>query len=484
MRTKFLLLGGAGGFVLLLILGVIFAIRAGFQNQDTAAASATPGGQSAVVSSAGVVAPSDSDPTSLGYTILASVEPGQTIFAKKSDATTPQAAILAALRDMSRVLDSKPTVLGAFADAQEHKRGGATFSGSLHSRAVQGTIFCGIGEKGAAVSIIYDASDAPAADWNKLAAALPGDTQMKEQSFGDGVGTISIPPDWKIVSASNIGSVSLAGPAGQSISLGAGFEVVTPNSMGAAVQNQLAASGQLTPATRMLVAPFTGPQDALKNLSPQLSDMSQSRGGPGIDLDEIMQSTPVQAELPGGQAARINFRTTHSLNGQALHYRAWGQIECYPIGNGTWGLFASVITGPDRSFDVDLPLMIEISQSWKLDNAVLGQHTQQDVAASNARFCAFEHSMQEKEDAFDGYLKSIQHDELIQDRSNADFDEVIRGYRTVYDTASGEKTSVDLGSVNGIVNALNEGDPGRYVQIPLRDEEFPLAGVEDDRVTR
>ena len=42
MRTKFLLLGGAGGFVLLLILGVVFAIRAGFQSSDVSAASAAP----------------------------------------------------------------------------------------------------------------------------------------------------------------------------------------------------------------------------------------------------------------------------------------------------------------------------------------------------------------------------------------------------------------------------------------------------------
>ncbi len=61
----------------------------------------------------------------------------------------------------------------------------------------------------------------------------------------------------------------------------------------------------------------------------------------------------------------------------------------------------------------------------------------------------------------------------ITERSNADFDEVIRGYRTVYDTETGDRASADLGNVNEIVNALNERDPGRYGN-PLRDEEFPL----------
>ena len=76
--------------------------------------------------------------------------------------------------------------------------------------------------------------------------------------------------------------------------------------------------------------------------------------------------------------------------------------------------------------------------------------------------------------AFDDYFKSIQRNSLIRDRSATDFDEVIRGVRTVQDTRTGERTSVDLGNVNEIVDKLNEHDPGRYVQIPLRDELFPL----------
>lgn len=474
MRIKYLLLGGAGFFVLLIILGVVFAIRARFQDQDVATSGSNS--QSIQSESAGSDDSSgDSGAASIGYTVLATADPGQTIFTQKSDAPTPQAAILAALHDLTRILDSKPTVLGAFADAQQHRRGGATFAGSLHSHPVKGTIICGIGDKGAAITILYDRADAPPADWAKLTAALPADTQMHEQPIGDGAGTISIPPDWKVTDSSNVGSVFIQGPNAQAISLGIGLEVVTPDSMGAAVQNQLAAAGQLTPATRMLVAPFTGPQQAPQNLSPQLSDMSQSRGGPAIILDRILQTIPVQPELPSGQAARIYYRTIHSLNGQAVPYLAWGQLECYPVGSGTWGIYSSVITGPESSFDVDLPLMIEIAKSWKLNDTIVAQHTQQNIAAANARFAAFEQSMQEKQDAFDAYLKSVQHNELIQDRSNADFDEVIRGYRTVYDTSTGDKSSVDLGSVDGIVNALNEGNPGRYVQIPLRDEEFPLS---------
>jgi len=74
----------------------------------------------------------------------------------------------------------------------------------------------------------------------------------------------------------------------------------------------------------------------------------------------------------------------------------------------------------------------------------------------------------------DDYFKSVQLNSLIRDRSATDFDGVIRGVRTVEDARTGERTSVDLGNVNEIVGRLNEHDPDRYVQIPLRDELFPL----------
>jgi hypothetical protein len=506
LHIKYFIFGAAGLFVVLLIVGGIFAIRAHANGEDAggvAAAPAVPAAPPAAPQPAPVqsnpfaaipVTPAiptpaappqhqvafqpagvgDVDPASIGYTVLAGAGAGRTIFAQKTDATTPRDAILAALRDMTRILDSKPSVMGAFADAQQQRRGGATFNGLLQSQPVKGIIMCGIGDKGAAITIIYDRASASKDDWAKLTAALPLDVQMQTQSFGDGAGTIDVPPKWKITGASNIGSVFIQGPAQQSVSLGLDLEVVTPDSVFASTQNQLAASGQLTPAMRVLVAPYSGPVDALRNLTPQLSQMSQARGGPALRLDQILQSSPVAAQFPNGQAARIYYRSTQSLNGQSTHFRTCAQLECYPVGNGVWGVFACSVGAPDAIFDANLPIMLEISKSWKLNDAVVAQHSQQNIAASNARFQAFEQSQKEKQDAFDQYLASVQHNELVRERSNADFDEVIIGYRTVYDTETGERSSVDLGNVDGIVNALNEGDPGRYVQIPLRDEEFPL----------
>jgi hypothetical protein len=70
----------------------------------------------------------------------------------------------------------------------------------------------------------------------------------------------------------------------------------------------------------------------------------------------------------------------------------------------------------------------------------------------------------------DAAIARMQQQQLDSERNFADVDEGIRGYRKVYDMKTGEEADVNLGDVNGVVNALNEADPGRYVQVPLRDE--------------
>lgn len=67
--------------------------------------------------------------------------------------------------------------------------------------------------------------------------------------------------------------------------------------------------------------------------------------------------------------------------------------------------------------------------------------------------------------------RSTDYAEKVRDRTNADFDEVIRGYRTVEDTTTGERAETDLGTVHRTVEKLNEhAGYDRYKEIPLRDQ--------------
>ena len=65
---------------------------------------------------------------------------------------------------------------------------------------------------------------------------------------------------------------------------------------------------------------------------------------------------------------------------------------------------------------------------------------------------------------------------MQRSRNSADFDESIIGTRTIYDTVTGQSGYANLTDVNGVVDSLNQAalDPNRFVQIPLRDQLYPI----------
>jgi hypothetical protein len=223
----------------------------------------------------------------------------------------------------------------------------------------------------------------------------------------------------------------------------------------------------------MLVAPYTGPLDAMKNLFPQLSQLSMRRGGPAVAIDQITQKAVEKPSLPGGNSVTMSYGITETRNGGQKHYQALATVETDPIPPDSWMMTVNEIKAPDATFEHDLAAMMAMANSWKGNDKVITQKSQEGIRASNQRFEAFQQAQREKSDAFDRQNQDWQRNQLTQSRSNDDFDEMIRGYRTVEDTRTGEKKSVDLGNVDNIVDSLNQGDPGRYQQIPLRDEADP-----------
>jgi hypothetical protein len=121
---------------------------------------------------------------------------------------------------------------------------------------------------------------------------------------------------------------------------------------------------------------------------------------------------------------------------------------------------------PEETFKQGFPVMPAFLNSLK-----------ENAAAINAKGAAERKQADQIVDrtrqmtaATDATIDRMRRQQLQADRSFADVDEGIRGYRKVYDTQTGQEADVNLGDVNGVVNALNEADPGRYVQVPLRDE--------------
>jgi hypothetical protein len=159
---------------------------------------------------------------------------------------------------------------------------------------------------------------------------------------------------------------------------------------------------------------------------------------------------------------------------------------------------------PDATFDHDLPIMMAIVQSEKVNqdramqvglqqNQQAYQAGQQMLAAQQSQFQAMnnmykqnaqtqfdihEQQQAQTQAGYDAHNQQFRDDQLQRSRNAADFNESIIGTRTIYDTVTGQSGYANLTDVNGVVDSLNQAalDPNRFVQIPLRDQLYPLPG--------
>ena len=223
--------------------------------------------------------------------------------------------------------------------------------------------------------------------------------------------------------------------------------------------------------------------------------MSQRHGGPKVDLDKIVKVTDIQSRNQGGHAAQIIYDNTITTQGVAKKYSVLIQFDASPPRNGTWGYYVSLqLIAPRETFQNDLPVMMAQAFSLSENAGAIMAKSQREIGEANRRAEAqraqanavaqanYAHtkSVEDASAAQSKHWADIDNDETKRLRTATDFDETLRGIRTVEDTQTGEKTSVDLGNVHDIVDKLNEQDPGRYKEIPLRDEVYPLPGHEND----
>jgi hypothetical protein len=352
---------------------------------------------------------------------------------------------------------------------------------------------CALGENGADITVAYCRADKLASDWSKLTsnrgttnAPAAAKVPMTVYTFPDGSGSIGLPAGWRTGDQTCINGIHVQGPAGQRVSIRQSYSVVLPNSW-------LAAPARNNGFNTLLVAPYTGPVEALQNLVPELNLRSQRNGGPTIKLDKMLQPPkPVPGMFSNGQAAEVYFAFTRTTGGVSTRCRALSRIETWYLGNqaDSWWMDCTELTAADATFDQDLPVMLAIVNSEKENSQAAQQAVANQIANNNRAFNAAQqaNAAQQKnfealqqiaatrQQTFDGVLKSMQHNEVVRNRSLDNFDEAIRGTRTVEDTVTGQRRDVDLGHVDEIVNKLNTREPDRYIQVPLRDKSDPLPG--------
>jgi hypothetical protein len=454
------------------------------------------------------------------YTILKTTDYGKSMTRNFSAKTTARQVVKATVPDLLAFFGQKPKLVGVYQDQRDKKSTCVFFSESLNGQPVKGisvikvtddatrewVVFCRANApKGEAMKLLAlhkpsqpavdtsagssgagggavaagsapanppanDSSAAPtvptaSSGGSNLQSIPPADIKLQTYNFPDGTGSVGVPDGWTCTSQT-IGNCIVKGPADQTVGLDLSAIVDVPN--GQSIRLLRMGHGDLS---RALIGPFSpDPATALKNLIEALNRISRAKGGPTNTVDEIVsqKAIPAMPGVPNARAAIIEMKSTRTTNGVAKKFHSVQQFSVYTFNGGqdTWSYFASQLQGPEETFKQDFPVMNEILISLKENAAGInakGAAEQKQADAINAqtnRMVA----------ATNANIARMQQQQLESDRSFADVDEGIRGYRKVYDTQTGEESDVNLGDVNGVVNALNDADPGRYVQVPLRDE--------------
>jgi len=325
--------------------------------------------------------------------------------------------------------------------------------------------------------------------------------------FPDGTGSITLPEGWRTQAQSAMTPVAIGGPNNESVWIGNSIIVSTPDSpmvqtMQRNQQMMQQMGGNPPPPPPIIIATFSDPLQAITDITPQISKITVSKGGQPVRLDKVISSEEAKTMLPGGKAAMLNCAVTRTIDGKEVPFRNMQQVQMALMNNGTWMFISTGYTAPADTFDRDSAVMKGIIQSEQLNSEVVAQRQQQQAqqnmamirqqGEANSRMLQQQHEqyMQQQQQRFeagqaqhaeqtaeyDRHNQQFRDDQLQKSRNNADFVETIRGTRTIYDTQTGESATANLTSAGAVVDDLNKAtlDPNRFVQIPLRDELYPL----------
>jgi hypothetical protein len=421
------------------------------------------------------------------YRTFNATDAGKVLGTERSDARTLGAALQLTLADLTRYFGAAPSVYRAFGDSKDPHSGGATFLVTTKGVKMKGLVTCKVGETTTKVAVVYIRADATAAQWAQLvgppaepsdkasvgaapAAAAPSESvaginvSLRSYSFPDGTGSVGLAEGWTTNAQTVMRPAVLLGPKDQAVTLGGLFSVQTPSS-------------PLPRYPGALVAPMGSASEVFATLVPQFSQLSAKQGGPTRAVDHLVTVDDAPHVLATPQQSVLRYGVTETQpSGGSKHYQGMAWMALAPAKNGTFFVRLVQIRAPDATFEKDKPVMLAMLKSVKTNETTIQNKSNQQLAAQKQRFDAQQKALHAQQAANDSQHQQYYDSQREQARRNDNFDEYIRGVRTVEDTRTGVKTSVDLGNVDKVVEDLNQADPGRYKEIPLRDEAHPLPG--------
>jgi hypothetical protein len=338
-------------------------------------------------------------------------------------------------------------LLGAIADKTNDQRVELLFAAIVRGSMVQGL---GVATTEPGRGTVGYAFDSPQTIAQTLPALLglagtagqdpTRGLNWQVRTFPDGSGQMELPDGWQFTFA-NKGMVAANGPHGE-IERGVASPVMSR-----------AGAARLGATARQLPMPVLDPTDpvsALAGVWEYVAAASRQAGRPAGRILRVIEAAPASLPMPGlSQAAYVDFEFER---GGGI-YRALALAVIGAMGpDGQWLFYQTYVAAPAQSFAQSLPVLVRI---W--NSAVTARHVVQE---------RLDNALANLQQAGEIWRQTTQARQRSIERSHADWTEAIRGTRIIRDTRTGAEADADLGYARDIVRKLNEGEPGRYREVP------------------
>jgi hypothetical protein len=163
---------------------------------------------------------------------------------------------------------------------------------------------------------------------------------------------------------------------------------------------------------------------------------------------------------PGGQSAYVLFDADFTQGGKTVQHRTLAWVYMFAKLDLTWEIYYSSATSPAASFEKNLPVMLDVWQSWKVDDKVFAERMRE--ALSSMKECS-------------RIVREIDANrQRVMARACDDWSECIRGTRIVHDDKYVEYRTESTYVLDEVVRGLNRHEGyERFHVIPLKDLNNP-----------
>lgn len=375
---------------------------------------------------------------------------GGLLLARLQGARSAIQALKDGFRDTARFFDGRPRVVAGIADARDQEAE-AAFRVSKGNVPLVGTAFAVIEGGAATVVLAFDTPNTFPQSFPRLlqiaglsggsgSACPPPARNWRTVPYFDGSGQMTLPEGWQLTAAHQ-GIARAEGPHGI-VESGITFSAISR--AGAAQRAQFGLP------TLVLVMDPTDLPSALVGVWTAVVRQGMI---PPFRIRRVIETLPVpsQGAVPM-QAGFVHYEIEHE--GTVKRVLALVHMAALDA-DGQWVYFESHIIAPLTCFGQNLPTLFQIWTSAQ----VSPQEFQRRLDAA----------MSSLHEAHEMHWQGMRSRSKREDDIRAAWRENNIGVGTVEDTVTGTQRPVDHGHSTELVNKLNEQEPGRYREVPLRE---------------